>query len=226
MFVQLLPLAVGAAISPTLLVIQVAILSGTGPALARSWALAAGRMTSLALITLGGTSLLARLPDFDRGSRPSTPLGVVLVAAGAVLLFVTAREARRGPGKPPGTDGERSRRFASAPPPYLFVFGAAWMLVNASTLALYIPGMHVVSHAQVDWAVRVAALVVLFLFASSAALVPPLLVTLFGDEVRPRLVAVRDAVTRRDHMIRIVIAGGFGTALVGFGTWNLVMSSG
>lgn len=228
MFVQLLPLAVGAALSPTLLVLQVAILSGPPPPLARSWALAAGRMTALAVITVGGTSLLARLPDFDVGSRPSTPLGVVLCVAGTVLLVVAAQQVtgRRDPSvlrSGGGGPAERTRRegIVAAPPPYLFVVGAAWMLVNASTLALYVPGMHVVSHAQVGWPVRVAGLLVLFVAASAAAVVPPLLVTLDGDSARARLERVRSWTEANSRRIEVAVASGFGVALIGFGAWNL-----
>ncbi len=220
MFVQLLPLALGAAVSPALLVVQLAILTGDARALKRSWSLAAGRMVSLAVITVGGTSLLALLPDFGKGLRASTGAAVIMGIAGVVLILLAVREAQRGP-RAPRTQGQRRvDRLIDAPPLSLFAFGAAWMLVNASTLALYIPGLHVVSRAQVSWAARSVALLFLFLFASAAALAPPLAVSLFGDSVRPRLSRLQTWFERNGHLVSIAITGVFGLALLGFGLWN------
>lgn len=219
LFVQLLPLALGAALSPSLLVLQLALLTRRGDALGRAWALAAGRMLSLAVITVGGTSLLARLPDFGRGWRASQAAGVILLVAGVVLVALAWRERRRGPR---ATPTGRLDRFLDAPPATLFVFGAAWMFVNASTLALYVPAMHVVSRAEVDWAVRAVALVFLFLAASAAALVPPLMVSLEGPSVRPQLARVQRWMTDNGHRITIGVTLVFGIVLAAVGVGNLL----
>lgn len=219
LFVQLVPLALAAAMSPTLLVLQLAILSGDGPVLARSWALAAGRMCSLAVITVGGTSLLARLPDFGRGFVASREAAPILMAGGAMLLVVALREVRRGT-RP--THRSAVFRVVGAAPPALFAFGAGWMFVNASTLALYVPAMHLVARADVGWPVRVVALSVLFVATSAAAVVPPLALTLAGDRARPRLARLQGWFDRHGHLVTVAVTAVFGVVLVAYGSWNLV----
>ena len=96
------------------------------------------------------------------------------------------------------------------------------MFVNASTLALYVPAMHLVSRAEVDWLVRAAALTFLFLAASAAALVPPLMVSLEGDAVRPRLAQLQTWMTANGHRITIGVTLAFGVVLAALGAGNLV----
>ena len=55
--VAVLPLALGAAVSPTLLALQLLVLSGGGHRLARAWALAAG-----SALVLFGVILIGRTP--------------------------------------------------------------------------------------------------------------------------------------------------------------------
>ena len=225
MFAQLLPLAVGATLSPTLLIMQLVILTGDARALSRAWALAAGRMVSLFVITIGGASLLARLPDFDKGLPASPAAGVILVVAGVVLLSLAIRAARR-PATPESPDSSsRAQRFIDAPPASLFVLGAAWMLVNASTLALYIPGLHVVARSDVSWPARLMGIAVLYLAAAAAALGPPLALTVFGESIRPRLGRVQAWMERNGRTIGIVVSAVFGVALCAAGAWNLLSSS-
>lgn len=218
LFVQLVPLALGAAMSPTLVVLQLAILSGDGPVLARSWSLAAGRMLSLAAITVGGTSLLARLPDFGRGFVASREAAPILMVGGVVLLGVVVRELRRG-ARP--TRHSAVFRVVGAAPPVLFAFGAGWMFVNASTLALYVPAMHLVTRAEVGWPVRGVALGLLFVATAAAAVVPPLVLTLAGDRARPALVRAQGWFDRHGHLVTVVVTAVFGVMLLIYGTWNL-----
>ncbi len=222
MFVQLLPFAVGAALSPTLLVMQLVILTGDSRALSRAWSLAAGRMVSLLIITIGGASLLARLPDFDSGLTASPEAGVILVVGGAVLLSLAIRSARR----PASTSAPgRAQRVIDAPPLSLFVLGAVWMLVNASTLALYIPGLHVVARSDVGEPARLAGVALLYLAAAAAALVPPLALTVFGDDIRPKLSQVQAWMERNGRTIGVVVSVVFGVALCAAGAWNLLNAS-
>jgi len=219
LFVQLVPLALGAAMSPTLMVLQLAILSGDGPVLARAWSLAAGRMLSLVAITVGGTSLLSRLPDFGRGFVASPSAAPILMTGGAVLLVVAVRELRRG-ARP--THRSAIFRVVDAAPPALFAFGAGWMFVNASTLALYVPAMHIVARAEVGWPVRVLALLLLFALTSAAAVVPPLVLSIAGDRARPALGRMQGWFDRRGHLITVAVTAVFGVALLAYGTWNLL----
>lgn len=221
LILAILPLALGAAMSPTLLVLQLAILTGPDHPLRRAWALAIGRMLSLAIITLGGTSLLARLPDFNTGALKGSPYAAaILIAAGAVLLALAAWHWHKGakPDKKPGM----TSRLLKTPAPALFLFAAAWMFVNASTLALYIPALHAITRSTANIVGKGTALLILYLLTSAVVLVPPLLVTVFGDSIRPRLSQLQQWLERHSHTISLVVLGVFGVALLALGAWNLV----
>ena len=67
-----LPLALGAAISPTLLALQLLVLSGTTHRLARAWALVAGSALVLAAFSLLCVTALSRVRPGHGTSRPPT----------------------------------------------------------------------------------------------------------------------------------------------------------
>ena len=60
------------------------------------------------------------------------------------------------------------------------------------------------------------------LLTSAVVLVPPLLVTVFGDSIRPRLKQLQEWLERHSHTISLVVLGVFGVVLIGLGVWNLV----
>lgn len=227
LILSVLPLALGAAMSPTLLVLQLAILTGPYHPLQRAWALAIGRMLSLAVITFGGASLLARLPDFNTGFLTKSPYaGVIFLTAGVVLVALAGWHWHRG-ARRSGTDGDSDKkgmtsRLLRTPAPALFVFAAAWMFVNASTLALYIPALHNITRSSANIAGKGVALLLLYLLTSAVVLVPPLLVTVFGDSIRPRLKQLQEWLEKHSHTISLVVLGVFGVALIGLGIWNMV----
>ena len=213
LLLQVLPLALGAALSPTLLALQLVILTGGKGATVRAWALALGRMTSLAIITVGGASLLARLPDVNTGSLRHSPYAAAILAVGGLVLLAVAFREHRHP-----RDSHHTSRLTSrvidAPAPALFAFGAGWMFVNASTLALYIPALHAITRSQAAEIGKLGVVTILFLLTSAAALLPPLAVTVFGDSVRPRLDAMQRWITAHGHSMSVAVTAGFGALLV------------
>lgn len=178
------------------------------------------RLVPLGLaITVGGSSLLAMLPDVGRGFVASRTAAPILIAGGVVLLVVAARELRLGP-----RPAHRSVAFRAvdAAPGALFLFGAGWMFVNASTLAMYVPALHVVARAEVGWPVKSAALVLLFAMTSAAAVVPPLVVSVAGKRSRPVLSRLQHWFDDHGQRITLGVTVLAGVALSAYGTWNLL----
>lgn len=217
---QVLPLALGAALSPAVFTVQMLVLSSGPGALRRAWALALGRMVALAAVSVGGVSLLAHLPDFRTG-QPSWPEAAIVAVAGVVLLAVAWREARAHQAASDRAS-RWSRGFADLPPAALFAFGAGWMLVNVSTLALYLPALHLITSSAAAVGVQALALAELFVLTSAVVLVPVLAVTLGGDRVRPWLDRVHDWVQRESRHITVWVCALLGIGLLGWAAFVVV----
>jgi len=210
LFAHIIPLAIGAAMSPTFLAMQIAVLTSGAPgSLRRGWALAAGSMVMLLLISLGGYSLLSSLPDFRTG-RPSVQQAVILALGGATLL-IAALVLRRRPRQ--HSEGILTR-VIDAPAPVLFGIGAARLAVNATTLALFIPALHMISNSAVAVGVKVLVFLILFAITEIAVVGPVLIVTIMGDRATPILTKIHEAVQRRSRTITLFVCAGFGLLLL------------
>jgi len=94
LLVQVLPLALGAAVSPTVLTVQIVLMADGSPGLARAWGLAIGRTTALAVLCVGGVGLLNLLPDVNTGG-PSLAEGLISLGAGLALGVMALIQWRR-----------------------------------------------------------------------------------------------------------------------------------
>jgi threonine/homoserine/homoserine lactone efflux protein len=174
---NVLPLAAGAAISPTLLGLQLLTLSSPVQPLRRSWAVAAG-----AGAVLLGYSLFASLAAVGTNENASSPseVGAILKLAIAVaLLGLGLRNLRRPqrPKKPP-PDGGEARLGRS------FALGALMMATNITTLALYFPAMHDIGISDVDTGGQLVAFALLYGITMTVAVGPPLATALLGERGR------------------------------------------
>ena len=207
---QVLPLALGAAMSPTFLAMQVVVLtSGTPGALRRGWALAAGSVTTLLVISLGGYSVLSSLPDFGTG-RPSAVEAVIFALAGTALLITGAVVYRR----PRDHEDSALHRVVDAGPPVLFAIGAARLAVNATTLALYIPALHLIANSTAGSWAKVLAFLLLFCLTELAVVGPVLAVTVMGARATPVLTGVHGAIQRHSRVLSVGTCVLFGLLLL------------
>jgi hypothetical protein len=210
LFLQVLPLALGAAMSPTFLAMQMAVLTSPAPgALRRGWALALGSMGMLLVLSFGGLSLLAQLPDVSTGA-PSWAQAVILAACGIALLGVGLWER----GRPVKHHDGLLARLVDARPPLLFAIGAMRLLTNASTLALYIPALHVITQSTVGVSGKALAFLMLFVITEAAVLVPVLAVTAMGDRATPWLASMRQTLERHSRTATIGLCFGLGVVLL------------
>ena len=130
-----IPLALGAAVTPTIIAAKLLSLTAKTRPLARAWALAGG-----CAVVLVGVSVLASAVAAGSGGSdsPSRAGGIVKLVA-AVLLVGLGTRALRHRGDPPKPKPHKDER------PHLgrsFVFGAGLMVTNFSSLVLYFPAMH------------------------------------------------------------------------------------
>ena len=144
-----LPLALGAAISPTVLIANLLVLSSPQKSRVRGLAFAAGGFA--VLIAIGGARsdgvahrgprIAARTPRCSRGSTSSSPC--CSRSSGCARCCV-----RRRTRPTCGPSGQARQRATYD----YFVFGVVMMLTNVTTLMLFIPAMKEVAVADASFA--------------------------------------------------------------------------
>jgi Sap, sulfolipid-1-addressing protein len=194
------PLAAGAAISPTTLALQLFVLSRKTAPLARSWAIAAG----YALVLLVEMVIAFAFVASTGSGAPSRPEAWVKLAfaVGLAGLGVLALRAPPKQHKPePEAGVPKLGRY--------FAIGVVLMATNVTTVALYLPAMHDVGAADASvLGVALAAILVLTI-TLLPAVAPPLAVTLLGDHARAALDALSAFGTRHSRAINASVCFGF-----------------
>lgn len=184
-FWAVLPLALGAAISPTLLTIEVLILSGARDQKPRAWAFAAG----CAAVLIGYIVVLATLAKGLQlqSTDQSAPESAVKLVCAVLLAFLGVRALRR---EPSGRPSRVQRTLADAKPRLYFVAGMAGMATNASSLVLIVPAVHMTMNADLSTDQLAVVLGMLFVIVLIPVWLPVTLVTIAGrrgDAVIQRL---------------------------------------
>ncbi len=176
---KVVPLAIGAAISPTVLIVVLLVLSGRAHPRARGAAYAAGAVTVLLGLTAISLTVLRRSVTHRVGG--DSVYAWIDLGAGVLLAAVGIRALLSAPKpKRPATEAEDPRPHLGR----FFGIGVAIMLTNFSTLVLYVPAMKEVTIAKVGDGVKVLTVVIVLGVTSILAWAPVLL-----DTVAPRSAA-------------------------------------
>ena len=145
LLVAVLPLALGAAVSPTLLALQLLVLTGTTHRLARAWALALGAALVLAAFSLLCVTALQRVRPHH--AHKSATDAAVLLVSGVLLGLLALRSRLRSPTVGEQQPSRIAGRLGSAPTLWFVGVGAVGMVVNFSTLLLVLPAVHEITHS-------------------------------------------------------------------------------
>ncbi len=192
-----LPLALGAAVSPALFAQEVLVLSGRRHPISRGWAVAGGAAAMLIIYTLLGLTVLEHV--VHRRSHSVTDAAIDLGAA-LLLALLAIRAFHRRP-----TAAESHNRMASrmldAPTVSFWGLGAFAMLVNFSTLVLFLAALHQIPHSSVDLAEKAVVVVILILITLLPVLVPLLLVVVLGHKADPVLSGLNEFVSGHARQI-------------------------
>ncbi len=216
LLVAVLPLALGAAVSPTLLAVQLLVLTGTTDRLARAWALALGAALVLGAFCVLCVTALQRVRP-HHGTHTSVPDAVVLLGSGALLGLLALRSLLRHP-----TVGERqpsriAERLGTAPTGWFVGVGALGMVVNFSTLLLVLPAVHEITHSTAAFPTKAVVFAVLYVIVLLPVLVPVALVAVLGAGADPALEATHRWVGAHSRTIGTVIEAVFAVYLVAKG---------
>ena len=156
------------------------------------------------------------LPSLHKDG-PTWAQAVIFAASGLALLFVAAYVRRR----PPKHKDTVLVKLVDADPAFIFGVGAMRLAVNASTLALYIPALHVIASSQVNVAIKAVAFLALFVITEAAVLGPVIAVTLAGERAKPVLTKVHDTMEKYSKPATVVACAGFGLVLLGLSAWTV-----
>lgn len=203
-----LPLALGAAISPTLLTLQLLTLSGAREQVKRAWALCAGSGVVLAAYMLL-LATLARGLTLASADQSVTERVVKLIAAALLLLLgLRSLRHRHDPPKPP------PKRLHDAGAPTFFGIGAGAMAGNFSSLVLVLPATHITVSSDLPPNQKTALLVMVFVITMLPVLLPVLSVSLLGKKADPVLGRMNHYAVTYQHQINAGIAFFFTALLV------------
>lgn len=216
-----IPLAVGAAVSPTLLTLELLILSAKQSPVVRAWSFVLGASFILFVYTALGLTVLSRVSIGD-DSGESIPTAAGKLVIGLILLGLGLRQLIRRPTSAEKTNSRWKDRIATARPRAFLVVGMLGMLSNFSTLVLFLPALHDISRAHVSLSGKVLALGLLLLITLSTLLAPVLAITLLGGRARPVLDRMNQFTSRNQRKINAGIALFFGVWLCYGGLAGLI----
>ncbi len=213
----MLPLAIGAAISPTLLALQLVVLTGATKPLARAWVVAVGSALVLATYSVLGLTVLQHLHPAKLGHHSLRGAVGMFVAGG--LMMVLADDHCFAGRHPPSSRNREPPAVWRPPRPSGFWGSAVGMVVNFSTLVLFLPALHEITRSTVGLLDRSVVFGFLYIITLLPVLIPVGLVTILGDRADPVLDATHTFVTRHARHIGVVIEVVFAVYLVwkGFG---------
>lgn len=200
------PLALGAAVSPAVLTIQLLLLAGNTEPLRRGWAYAVGiTITTIVYVAVLGT--VARGLTLHSSDQSDLERIIKLLAAAALAaLGVRALRSPKGGGLM-----RRVQSMGDAPLPDFIVLGVIAMMLNLSSLALMLPAVHLAVNSGSEVA---AQLTLISLCAIAPAVLPVLFATSLGSKSKPVLSALNNFTSKHSAQISAAICFLFVVLLV------------
>lgn len=206
---KVVPLALGAAISPVVLTLQVLTLAKNRFPLRRTWAVAAG-CTVVALVWAAiGLLAINQTPEANSG-QPDATSGVIAVVFAMLLVGLGVRALWHGnadDAPPTGDDDARPRVLA------FFAIGLGAMVTNFTSFVLFFPAVHAIAVSDASDTTTAVAMIVLLALTLSTAYGPPLVATVMGSRAQAGLDRLGGFVTRHHAGINATICFGFAVYL-------------
>ncbi|MEB3263718.1 MAG: hypothetical protein VKJ66_05020, partial [Synechococcus sp.] len=178
LLIEVLPLALGAAVSPLVLILQVMILGRSTSGLVPSWGFAAGAALVVAGWSAAGLLLGHVLPPRTVGPDPVAAAvhgGLALL----LLLFALQRLRRRA--------GRAAPAAASVGLGRGVLLGAGSMATNLTSMVLFLPALQDLARARPPLAMEALLVILVAAITLLPALAPPALVQLGGRRGRRAL---------------------------------------
>jgi len=221
---RLLPQALGAAVSPLLLLGQLAQLIGSDTLrlqLRRSAAYLLGASLVVVIWSWIGGWIANRLPQNQGGPDPVA--AVVQLMLGLALACMSLRILVRNEN---GSLAVEATDTAEAKPASLglkraLLSGTSLMAVNLTSLVLFLPASQDIGRSGLPWPVRLSAWLVLDLLTLLPVWFPPLLLLLSGTAGHRLLCSLGSWVQLHRRSIDGAVAAGFAALLLARGLADL-----
>ena len=213
---RMLPLAIGAAVSPLVLLGQLAQLSGPGGqrlALRRSLGYLLGALAVVLAWTVAAGWIARRLPPHQLGADP-VAAAVQLLLALALVALVLQTLRRTAPAE---ALKQPIKTSLWAP----LSQGAGLMAINLTSLVLFLPAAQDVGRSGLPWDDQLAAWIGLDLITLLPIWLPPLLVLLSGQTGAQLLERLGHWVVAHRRAIDAAVAAGFALLLAVRGLQDL-----
>ena len=211
---RLLPLALGAGVSPLLLLGQLAQLIGPEAPrvqLRRSGAYLLGTTLVVLIWSWIGGWIATRLPQQLGGADPVA--AVVQLMLGLALACVSLRILSRSETDSPGAAALSGSSGLTA----ALLQGLTLMAINLTSLVMFLPASQDIGRSGLPLPVRLAAWLVLDLLTLAPIWLPPVLVILSGKGGRRQLQLLGHWVQAHRRAIDAAVAAGFSVVLLGRG---------
>ncbi len=206
---QVLPLALGAAFSPTILAISLLILSGPHGR-GRMIVFTVANVATLALIGVVWVFLFKHSTGDSTDSAKQAASAAVDTTLGVILLIIGLRAWLREP-RP------KEEHDTSAKEPELVrygLLGVVMMLSNLTTLALFLPASKEIALSHLALPGRAAVLAMLVVIATVTSW-GPLLLSIAAPATATRVLGGIDRfTTRHAKPITVIVCFAFGTYLI------------
>lgn len=219
---QVLPLALGAAISPTVLAAGILVLSGKAHPLARFVAYTLGTATVVVAIgVVGLLTLDATVSSSQHG--PSRASAIIDLSIGVLLLALAVRILVRGPIAKRSKKPDDSEQGAGQAPHLdrYYVLGLAMMATNVTTLALYVPLLKEIVRSGGSVFSQIATLAVSDVIILASVLLPLAAYVLAPKRSAAMLASLNRFVQRNGKYVTATLAAGFGIYLAAKGIDHL-----
>jgi hypothetical protein len=207
LFLRIIPLGIGAAMTPSLLGLQV--LATVGPSWGRrSLMVIAGSALAFGIACTALFLGFAQLPRRDENG-PNLLQGILYLVAAAVLACIVVWLFR-----PHVTLAERSekgfrRRLTNAHSVTFFSIAFILSIKDLSSFALLVPGLHDIATSDVSTFAQVLCVATMFALALSPTLVPALWRLLRGPRAEAALTRLYSWTMRHQFQIIGFMAGVF-----------------
>lgn len=212
---KVLPLCIGAAISPAVLTVQLINLGGKDAPLRRAWVFVGGFLVVAAIFVVLALTIVRA--THSSGGSDAEVGGVVKVAAAALLVALGIRSLTRTP-KPKAAKAEHSGpRLGQA-----FGLGMLLMATNFSSILLMIPAVHETGAADVPEAGKALVIAIILLFVLVPAALPPLVVSVLGARGEQAMAALDSFFGAHRQGIAAAICFGFAVYLLAIGLPKLL----
>jgi threonine/homoserine/homoserine lactone efflux protein len=214
-----IPLAIGAAISPQVLAISVIVLGGKKSPRTNTAIMLCGMFAVLVAITAVAAGSMSQVPK----AQGSTYLVYWLdVALGVVLLYLGGRNLAKKPDPNAPAKTVKQRGGANAGPAKFLLLGCIVMATDFSSIVLFIPGIRDVSVASVDLLEKVLAGSILYIAVLAPALIPWLATIISPEKAGRTMVTIHDWLKAHTQAINIALCFIFGAFLIYKGLSKLV----